>query len=135
MKHLIFSKIICILLIPILIDVCTAQTPIITWQKCFGGSHDEAGYSVFQTSDGGYFISGELSSDDSYLGISLYNSVGISDGWILELIVLGIRCGLRIMVVQILRENSEFENLVNPKLPSVVTLIQRIMMFPDFMAL
>lgn len=40
-----------------------AQTTI-QWQKRFGGSQRDAGYSMQQTPDGGYFITGWSNSDD-----------------------------------------------------------------------
>ena len=39
-----------------------SQTPEIEWQKSFGGSGADFGYTAIPTSDGGYIITGETSS-------------------------------------------------------------------------
>ncbi len=42
-----------------------AQTaPAIQWQKCLGGSGDDAAYSIQQTRDGGYIVAGSSSSNN-----------------------------------------------------------------------
>ncbi|MDP4220668.1 MAG: T9SS type A sorting domain-containing protein [Bacteroidota bacterium] len=43
--------------------LCAAQ-PAIQWQRCLGGSSDDLGYSIVQTSDGGYAVAGYTSSND-----------------------------------------------------------------------
>ena len=40
----------------------TDSNGVKTWQKMFGGSGDESGYSVQQTSDGGYIVAGAADS-------------------------------------------------------------------------
>jgi len=53
----------------------------ITWQKCLGGSNVDKGYSVEQTSDGGYIVAGEsLSIDGNVTG-----NHGSYDCWIVKL--------------------------------------------------
>jgi hypothetical protein len=47
----------------------------IEWQKAFGGSNSDYGYSIRQTSDGGYIVAGE----------TLSFGAGQSDAWILKL--------------------------------------------------
>ncbi len=41
---------------------CPNNDPIITWEKTFGGTHDEGGQSACETSDGGYIITGSTLS-------------------------------------------------------------------------
>ena len=41
-----------------------AQTPSIEWQKCFGGSNYDNGYSIIQTSNNGYIAVGYTQSND-----------------------------------------------------------------------
>ena len=38
--------------------------PDILWQKCYGGSSSDQGFSVDQTPDGGFIVSGATSSND-----------------------------------------------------------------------
>ena len=51
------------------------------WQKSFGGSSEDRGYSIIQTTDGGYLVGGESSSADG----DATNNLGNSDYWVLKL--------------------------------------------------
>ncbi len=51
------------------------------WQKTYGGSKDDQGQQVIQTSDGGYAITGYAMSDDG----DGSNNEGFHDNWILRL--------------------------------------------------
>lgn len=53
----------------------------IEWQKLLGGTQDDYGYSVRQTSDGGYVVSGESVSSDG----DVTENYGGSDYWIVKL--------------------------------------------------
>ncbi len=55
------------------------------WQKTYGGSQDDQGQQVIQTSDGGYAITGYAMSDDG----DGSNNEGFHDNWILRLDVSG----------------------------------------------
>ncbi|MGD1946937.1 MAG: hypothetical protein ACFB0A_11915 [Croceivirga sp.] len=51
------------------------------WQKTYGGSKDDQGQQVIQTSDGGYALTGYAMSDDG----DGSNNEGFHDNWILRL--------------------------------------------------
>ncbi|MBD2700142.1 hypothetical protein IC229_05815 [Spirosoma sp. BT702] len=53
----------------------------IQWQKCLGGSLGDRGYSIRQTTDGGYIVAGYTSSSNG--DVSGYN--GGTDCWIVKL--------------------------------------------------
>ncbi|MDX1911560.1 MAG: T9SS type A sorting domain-containing protein [Saprospiraceae bacterium] len=53
----------------------------IEWQKTYGGSMFDWGYSVFQTDDGGYIVCGEAQSDDGDLSGIIFGL----DAWVLKL--------------------------------------------------
>ncbi|UOY08725.1 hypothetical protein L0P88_09270 [Muricauda sp. SCSIO 64092] len=55
------------------------------WQKTYGGSKDDQGQQVIQTSDGGYAITGYAMSDDG----DGSNNEGFHDNWILRLDAAG----------------------------------------------
>lgn len=52
-----------------------------TWQKTLGGTNNDAGYSIQQTSDNGYIVLGETSSSDG--DVSVLN--GSYDCWVIKL--------------------------------------------------
>jgi len=62
---------------------CLAQ-PSIQWEKCLGGSYDDEGYSIYQTNDGGYIVSGYSLSNDGNL-----DSSNIGSAWIVKLNSIG----------------------------------------------
>jgi hypothetical protein len=53
----------------------------IEWQRTYGGSKDDRGQQVIQTSDGGFAIAGYAMSDDG----DASNNEGFHDNWILRL--------------------------------------------------
>jgi hypothetical protein len=58
-----------------------AQTPIgIQWQKCLGGSNNENGYSIIQSSDGGFISVGSTMSNDGDVSGNHY----ATDVWVVK---------------------------------------------------
>jgi len=59
---------------------------VIQWQKCLGGSQDEGGYTIQQTTDGGYILNGYSSSNDG----DVSGNYGQGDVWVVKLSSLGV---------------------------------------------
>src|SRR5882724_11702708 len=55
--------------------------PSIQWQKCLGGTKDDRAYSVQQTKDGGYIVTGWSNSSDG----DVSGNHGSWDYWIVKL--------------------------------------------------
>ena len=53
------------------------STGLIQWQKCYGGSQNEAAYFIQLTSDGGYVVAGSARSSDG----DLVCNAGMQDAW------------------------------------------------------
>ena len=62
------------------------STGVIQWQKCLGGSNQDAGKDISQTVDGGYIVAGFSQSND---GDVSGNHGGDSDCWIVKLDAAG----------------------------------------------
>lgn len=58
-------------------------TGSIQWQKCLGGTGDDKAYSIWQTADSGYVVTGYTKSNNG--DVTGNNSVGLQDYWILKL--------------------------------------------------
>lgn len=58
----------------------------VEWVKNLGGSNLEEGYSVYQTVDGGYFITGYTRSND----VNVASNYGLKDIWVVKTSGLGI---------------------------------------------
>ncbi|MBL7885374.1 MAG: T9SS type A sorting domain-containing protein [Flavobacterium sp.] len=65
---------------------CFCQTPVIEWQKSYGGTNYDNARSVAQTSDGGYIVVGNTSSNDG----NVTQSFGNGDILIIKINSLGI---------------------------------------------
>ncbi len=59
----------------------------IQWQKCLGGTENDSGSSIQQTSDGGYILTGTTSSNDG--DVSGTHNVDYSDLWVVKLSSIG----------------------------------------------
>jgi hypothetical protein len=58
----------------------------IQWQKCLGGTNSDSLYSIIQTADGGYVLSGDTSSNN---GDVSGNNGGFQDIWVVKLSISG----------------------------------------------
>ena len=65
--------------------VKVSDTGAIKWQKCLGGTDDDEAKSVYQTNDGGYIVSGQVTSSDG----DVTGFQGTWDGWLVRLDSLG----------------------------------------------
>ncbi len=78
------KKYVLIIFIPILsffFDSLRAQVPAIEWQKCLGGSSNEAAFSVQQTNDGNFIVAGYSDSNNG----DVTGNHGSDDYWIVKL--------------------------------------------------
>jgi hypothetical protein len=67
--------------------VKTDLTGNIEWQKCYGGSYDDQGEAILQTSDGGYiFIGSTYSSDGDVTG---HHGTSAWDMWVVKITSTG----------------------------------------------
>ena len=76
---------ICLFFLVLLVNgICArveAQRPVVLqWEKSFGGSSDEAAYSILQSKDGGFLIAGRTFSVNG----QVTNPVGDMVGWIVK---------------------------------------------------
>lgn len=64
-----------------------SATGDIVWEKTFGGSNTDSGYSVELTSDGGYIVAGQtLSTDGDITGLhTIEEVVTMGDMWVVKL--------------------------------------------------
>ncbi len=95
-KSVIIKLLLCLILISFLsVDYATAENKgnAITWDKTFGGSSDDMGFSIIQTENGGYAIAGYAifprreKKDDwrSKLGYIILEKSKRQDFWIIKL--------------------------------------------------
>lgn len=59
---------------------------IIEWHKAYGGSRDDQGYGLLQTTDGGYLIAGKTASVNGNITLNH----GATDAWVIKTDNLGI---------------------------------------------
>ena len=55
------------------------------WEKCYGGSGMEIGYSILETFDGGYLLAGSTNSNDG----DVFGAKGNFDAWIVKIDSIG----------------------------------------------
>ena len=67
------------------LNYCISQVPIIQWEKTYGGSMSDYGYSICKTYDGCYLIAGSTESNDG--DISFFH--GANDFWLIKIDSLG----------------------------------------------
>lgn len=67
----------------LLVKLHLSDPDSISWLRSFGGSGNDDGISVSQTTDGGYFVGGSARSDD-YLVTDNHSTIGTSDAWIFK---------------------------------------------------
>lgn len=58
-----------------------SDTGIIQWQKTYGGTGNDWGYSIQQTTDGGYIVAGNTTSNDG----DVIGSHGGGDFWVIKI--------------------------------------------------
>lgn len=58
---------------------------VIQWQQLLGGNQEEEAYSILQTTDGGYFVTGTSNSADIGGGLAGIVSNGEIDYWVVKL--------------------------------------------------
>ena len=69
----------------IVVNYTNAQTSVIEWQKSFGGSANDFAKSIQVTSDGGYILAGESSSNNG----NITENHGGVDYWVVKLDATG----------------------------------------------
>ena len=61
-----------------------AQTPVIEWQKCYGGNNGDYAWSIEQTSDGGYITAGYTEGPDNGDIMGYHGNIVVGDLWIVK---------------------------------------------------
>lgn len=83
-----FNRILVSILMMLLIALTGYSQPSIQWQKVLGGTKMENGYSTVPTSDGGYIIAGEATSNDDDVS-GHHGSTDTLDIWIAKTDAIG----------------------------------------------
>lgn len=75
----------CLLFIVLICDRSSQAQPAIEWQRTFGGTLDDTGASIAETSDGGYILCGTTYSNNGHVS----GNHGNSDIWVVKLNATG----------------------------------------------
>jgi hypothetical protein len=67
-----------------LVNSLSAQTPAMVWQKCLGGNNGDYGWSVEQTTDGGFIMAGYTEGLDAADVIGYHGNVSVGDIWVVK---------------------------------------------------
>ncbi len=70
----------------LIVQISFSQAPTIEWQKALGGTNSDIARSIQKTTDGGYIVTGESSSNDG----DVTGNHGNFDYWIIKLTSMGI---------------------------------------------
>jgi hypothetical protein len=79
------KKILPVLALTLFASLCSAQAPVIQWQKTFGGSGSDRAGSIDKTSDGGFIVLGASNSNDGDVTVNHGNA----DYWVIKLLSTG----------------------------------------------
>lgn len=60
--------------------VCLDSSGTIEWQKCLGGTGPDQGYSIIQTPDSGFFLTGTIEDDNG----DVNRFIGSNDVWVVK---------------------------------------------------
>jgi len=69
--------------------VSLSSTGSIIWQRTYGGTGNDAAFSIISTNDGGYIFSGGTNSNDGDVSGLHSSSTGADDAWIVKLDATG----------------------------------------------
>lgn len=71
------------------INSLNGQTPVVEWQRCYGGDNGEWARSILQTTDGGYIVAGVSVSGNTGDVLGHHGNSSVGDIWVLKIDVHG----------------------------------------------
>lgn len=78
------KKILQFLFVLLLSNHAFGQAPALQWQKCLGGTDEDAPYNVHQTKDGGYIMAGSTKSNNVDVTFNHYSGISVEDFWVVK---------------------------------------------------
>jgi gliding motility-associated-like protein len=66
------------------VNILSAQTPAVVWQKCLGGNNGDYGQSVEQTTDGGFIMAGYTEGPDNGDIMGYHGNFNLNDIWVVK---------------------------------------------------